>query len=187
MNYFRGVGMFGSAFLGSNPTFPDGSQVAFLQGNGSMSQSVVLSPGSYQLYFSAAQRVNWQSHYQEIQVLVDGVQTTVLFHVAGVAAAIPFLTLSDDHGWLYQPRVSSVGGSGFAMLPRPMGWRGALWDLLRLVPFLGAGQPARGYTIFASLLLTVHTATVRIVSRGNVQAVRIPLHLAALRALDAMA
>jgi hypothetical protein len=69
------------------------------------------------------------------------------------------------------------------MLPRPTGWRGALWDLLRLVPFLGAGQPARGYTIFASLPPTVHTATVRIVSAGNVQAVRIPLHLTALRTL----
>jgi hypothetical protein len=69
------------------------------------------------------------------------------------------------------------------MLPRPMGWRGALWDLLRLVPFLGAGQPARGYAIFASLPPTVHTATVRIVSAGNAQAVRIPLHLAAWRTL----
>src|SRR5947208_2981792 len=77
-------------------------------------------------------------------LLVDGVQTTVLFHVAGRGGAIPSLTLSDDHGRLYQPRVSSMGGSGFAMLPRPMGWRGALWDLLRLVPFLGAGQADRG-------------------------------------------
>jgi hypothetical protein len=116
-------------------------------------------------------------------LLVDGVQTTVIFHVAGGGAAIPFLTLSDDHGRLYQPRSTSMGGSGFAMLPRPMGWRGALWDLLRLVPFLGAGQPARGYAIFASLPPTVRTATVRIVSAGNTQAVRIPLHLAALRTL----
>jgi hypothetical protein len=116
-------------------------------------------------------------------VLVDGVQTTVLFHVAGGAAAMPYLTLSDDHGRLYQPRSTAMGGSGFAMLPRPMGWRGALWDLLRLVPFLGAGQPARGYAIFASLPPTVHTAAVRIVSAGNAQAVRIPLHLAALRTL----
>jgi hypothetical protein len=116
-------------------------------------------------------------------MLVDGVQTTVLFHVTGEGAAVPFLTLSDDHGRLYQPRSTAMGGSGFAMLPRPTGWRGALWDLLRLVPFLGAGQPARGYTIFASLPPTVHTATVRIVSTGNAQAVRIPLHLAALRTL----
>jgi hypothetical protein len=116
-------------------------------------------------------------------LLVDGVQTTVLFHVAGGRAAVPFLTLSDDHSRIYQPRSTSMGGLGFAVLPRPMGWRGILWDLLRLVPFLGAGQPARGYTIFASLPPTVHTATVRIVSAGNVQAVRIPLHLAALRTL----
>src|SRR3954447_7309255 len=33
-------------------------------------------------------------------VLVDGVQTTVLFHVAGGGGAIPSLTLSDDHGRL---------------------------------------------------------------------------------------
>jgi hypothetical protein len=55
-------------------------------------------------------------------VLVDGVQTTVLFHVAGGATAMPSLTLSDDHGRLYQPHVSSMGGSGFTMLPRPMEW-----------------------------------------------------------------
>ena len=116
-------------------------------------------------------------------LLVDGVQTTVLFHVTGGGAAVPCLTLSDDHGRLYQPRSTAMGGSGFAMLPRLMEGRGALWDLLRLVPFLGAGQPARGYAIFASLLPTVHTATVRIVSAGNVQAVRLPLHLAALRTL----
>src|SRR5438552_2716670 len=103
-------------------------------------------------------------------VLVDGVQTTVLFPVAGGAAAMPTLTLSDDHGRLYQPRASSMGGSGFAILPRPMGWRGALWDVLRLVPFLGAGQPTRRYASFASLPPTVHTATVRIVSGGNAQA-----------------
>jgi hypothetical protein len=109
-------------------------------------------------------------------LLVDGVQTTVLFHVAGGGAAVSFLTLSDDHGRLYQPRST-------AMLPRPTGWRGALWDLLRLVPFLGAGQPARGHASFASLPPTVRAATVRIVSAGNAQAVRIPLHLAALRTL----
>ena len=116
-------------------------------------------------------------------LLIDGVQTTVLFHVAGGVAAMRYLTLSDDHGRLYQWRSTSMSGSGFAMLPRPIGWRGALWDLLRLVPFLGAGQPARGYAIFASLPPTAHTATVRSVSAGSAQALRIPLHLAALRTL----
>ena len=64
----------GSAFTVDNPIAPDGTQVAFLQGTGSMSQSVYLDAGTYSLSFLAAQRPADQTHYQEIQVLVDGVQ-----------------------------------------------------------------------------------------------------------------
>jgi hypothetical protein len=116
-------------------------------------------------------------------VLVDGMQTTVLCHAMSGGATMPFLTLSYNRGRLYQPRVTSLGGSGFAMLRRPGGWQGFLWDLLRLVPFAGANQPARGYTSFASLPPTVRLAIIRIVSGGRTQIVRVPLHLAALRTL----
>jgi uncharacterized protein YabE (DUF348 family) len=70
-----GVSSNGSAFTAANPNAPDGSQVAFLQGTGSMSQSVYLDAGSYSLSFQAAQRAgSAQAHYEEIQVLVDGAQ-----------------------------------------------------------------------------------------------------------------
>ena len=51
-----GVSSNGSAFTSGNPNAPDGSQVAFLQGTGSMSQSVYLDAGTYSLSFLAAQR-----------------------------------------------------------------------------------------------------------------------------------
>jgi uncharacterized protein YabE (DUF348 family) len=70
-----GVSGKGSAFTGSNPKAPDGTQVALLQGGGSMSQSAYLSAGTYSLSFLAAQRGGGsQAHYQELQVLVDGAQ-----------------------------------------------------------------------------------------------------------------
>jgi hypothetical protein len=61
----------GSAF--GNPAAPSGSQAAFLQGSGSMSQSLYLDAGTYTLSFMAAQRPG-QPHYQEVEVLVDGAQ-----------------------------------------------------------------------------------------------------------------
>ena len=42
-----------------------------LQGNGSMSQTVYLDAGTYEISFLAAQRAIYQTHYQEIEVLVD--------------------------------------------------------------------------------------------------------------------
>src|SRR5262249_46003945 len=55
-----GVAGNGSAFTAGNPAAPDGTQVAFLQGTGSFSQSVALAAGAYTISFSAAQRANLQ-------------------------------------------------------------------------------------------------------------------------------
>ena len=63
----------GSGFTAGNPNAPDGTQVAFLQGTGSMSQSVYLNAGTLQPFVPGRPaRRSGQSHYQEIQVLVDG-------------------------------------------------------------------------------------------------------------------
>ena len=51
---------------------PAGTQVGYLQDTGSMSQTVYLDAGTYQLSFLAAQRTTDQTNYQEIEVLVDG-------------------------------------------------------------------------------------------------------------------
>ena len=57
-----------------NPTAPEGSQVAFLQNTGSVSQAVTLAAGNYVITFSAAQRTANRTS-QTIVVTVDG--TTV--------------------------------------------------------------------------------------------------------------
>ena len=62
-----GVASNGSAF--GNPAAPDGSQVAFLQASGSVTESVYLNAGTYSLSFQAAQRTG---QTQEIEVLIDG-------------------------------------------------------------------------------------------------------------------
>jgi hypothetical protein len=66
-----GVSSYGSAFTSGNPMAPDGTQVAYIQRGGSMSQSVYLSAGTYSISMQAAQRAS-QVHYQQIAVLVDG-------------------------------------------------------------------------------------------------------------------
>jgi hypothetical protein len=68
-----GVSGNGSGFTSGNPGAPEGSQVAFLQGDGSFSQSVAgLAAGSYQLTFAAAQRGNFAQSGEDFEVLVDG-------------------------------------------------------------------------------------------------------------------
>ena len=63
-----------SGFTVGNPNAPNGTQVAFLKDNASMSQTVYLDAGVYNLSFLAAQRVNYQTQNQEIEVLVDGAE-----------------------------------------------------------------------------------------------------------------
>jgi RHS repeat-associated protein len=61
----------GSGFTSSNPNAPEGNQVAVVQMNGSISQSLTLATGNYTLTFYGAQRANWQSSYQQVQVSVQ--------------------------------------------------------------------------------------------------------------------
>ena len=62
----------GTAFTSGNPAAPQGSQVAFLQSQGTISQSVAnFAAGSYHVSFSAAQRGNYGGT-QTLQVRVDG-------------------------------------------------------------------------------------------------------------------
>jgi hypothetical protein len=65
-----GVAGNGSAFTAGNPNAPEGNQVAFLQMNGSFSQPVNFTAGTYNISFEAAQRQNDGSS-QTFQVLVD--------------------------------------------------------------------------------------------------------------------
>jgi hypothetical protein len=67
-----GVSRNSSAFTVGNPSAPNGAQVAFLKNNASIIQTVDLDPGVYNLSLLAAQRTNFQTQSQEIEVLIDG-------------------------------------------------------------------------------------------------------------------
>jgi hypothetical protein len=67
-----GVAGNGSGFTSGNPNAPQGTQVAFLQMNGTMSQAVNFSAGTYTISFDAAQRGNNGVSTQEFEVEVDG-------------------------------------------------------------------------------------------------------------------
>ncbi len=63
----------GSAFTAGSPIAPQGSQVAFLQDHGTISQSIGnFAAGSYQISLLAAQRANYGTSNQSFQVLIDG-------------------------------------------------------------------------------------------------------------------
>jgi len=69
-----GIARNGSAFTSSNPSAPEGVQVAFVQRTGSLNQAVTgLVPGmTYHLLFSAAQRAVYVSGGQTWNVSLDG-------------------------------------------------------------------------------------------------------------------
>ena len=95
-----GVSNNGSPFTAGNPNAPDGSQVALIKGTGSMSQSVSFAAGTYDLSFMAAQRANYQSQSQQIQVLVDGSQVALLTPVStsyGLYQTLNFTVTAGAH------------------------------------------------------------------------------------------
>jgi hypothetical protein len=67
-----GVAGNGSGFTSGNPNAPDGTQVAFIQETGTISQTFNWAAGDYTVSFQVAQRGNFQASLQVIQVLVDG-------------------------------------------------------------------------------------------------------------------
>jgi fibronectin type 3 domain-containing protein len=66
-----GVAGNGSSLTGGNPNAPQGTQVAFLQDYGSISQVVNFTAGTYAVSFDAAQRAG-QASSQTFEVEVDG-------------------------------------------------------------------------------------------------------------------
>jgi hypothetical protein len=68
-----GVAGNGSGFTAGNPNAPEGTQVGFLQNQGSVAQTVSLAAGTYQVTFRAAQRGNFNEGNQTVRVTVGGV------------------------------------------------------------------------------------------------------------------
>ncbi len=69
-NGLAGVSTNNSDFTEGNPKAPSGAQVAFIQGDASISQTVYLTPGVYDLSMLAAQRIDGRGLTQGIEVLV---------------------------------------------------------------------------------------------------------------------
>lgn len=69
----EGVAHNGSGYTAGNPNAPEGVQVAYLQRQGSVAQTLYLQGGTYELSFYAAQRQHNKLDEQELQILVDGV------------------------------------------------------------------------------------------------------------------
>ncbi len=128
-----GVAGNGSGFTAGNPNAPQGTQVAFLQETGTMTQTVDFTvAGTYQLSFSAAQRANYGSSKEKVQVLIDGTvvdaftpastrynsYTTAAFTVTAGSHTITFAGVdpsgSDYTALLDQLSISNAPPTGFS-------------------------------------------------------------------------
>ena len=122
----------GSNFTAGNPNAPQGSQVAFLQKTGAISQAVNFpAAGSYVISFSAAQRANFGTSNEQVQVLVDGTvvgtitpagtsyatYTTASFNVTAGSHTITFVGVdpsgADYTAFLDQVSIDNVSTTGF--------------------------------------------------------------------------
>jgi hypothetical protein len=116
----------GSAF--NNPNAPQGTQVAFLQKTGSVTQSLNFFAGTYKISFSAVQR---PGNSQTIKVLVDGTSvgtftpsgssfatfTTNAFTVTAGSHTITFagtVSSGDNTAFIDQISVAATSLSGFS-------------------------------------------------------------------------
>src|SRR5262249_55029815 len=118
--FSRGAGVAGNAsgFTAGNPNAPQGTQVAFLQGTGSMSQAITLLAGTYQLEFLAAQRKNTQHGSQPFRVLLDdnviGTFTPASTQYASYATG-PFAVTAGPHTLAFQG-LNPRGGDNTAFI-----------------------------------------------------------------------
>ena len=122
----------GSGFTSGNPNAPQASQVAFLQETGTISQAVnFAAAGTYQISFSAAQRANFGTSNEKVQVLVDGTvvgtitpastsyatYTTASFNVTAGSHTITFVGVdpsgADYTAFLDQVSINNVSPTGF--------------------------------------------------------------------------
>jgi surface-anchored protein len=85
----------GSGFTGGNPDAPEGGQVAFLQGAGSVAQQVTLAAGTYTLSFRAAQRGNFNPDGpQTVRAALAGTARTFTPAGAGYEALAGMFTVT---------------------------------------------------------------------------------------------
>lgn len=71
-----GVAANGGAFTSSSADAPDGNQVAFIEGNGSLWQTLAIPAGTYTFSFQAAQAVSINGSSQQVRVALLGLPTS---------------------------------------------------------------------------------------------------------------
>jgi len=108
-----------SGFTWGNSAAPEGTQVAFLQGSGQITQSVSgWAAGTYQVSFEAAQRGNNGGSNQDFAVLVDGAVVST-FRPTGKPyqsySTASFTVTAGAHTIAFQG-LNSVGGDNTAFL-----------------------------------------------------------------------
>ena len=105
----------GSAVSGANPDAPQGSQVGYVQGPGTVGQSVALNGGTYTLTFDAAQRSGYGS--ESLDVLVDGtvVATLTPGSTNYAAESVTFTVAAGTHAIQFQG-VDPDGGDHIVLL-----------------------------------------------------------------------
>ncbi len=154
-----GVAGNGSAFTAGNPNAPQGTQVAFIQQTGTLSQSVLFTAGTYAISFEAAQRANYQASSQTIAVEVDGtvvgtftpsgtgyaLYTTNVFTVTAGTHTVEFLGLNPNGG----DNTAFLDNAGIAVAtpppPSPPPSPNAFSDPSFAIPNVGTGLSAYAY------------------------------------------
>lgn len=121
-NFSPGSGMAanGSPLTSGNPNAPEGVQVAFVQNNGALTNTISFDAGQYQVIVSAAQRGNVTQAPEEVNVLIDG---SVVGSVAPPAGATNYqdyatrwITLAGGAHQVVFAGVSTGGGSNTLLL-----------------------------------------------------------------------
>jgi hypothetical protein len=135
----------GSAFTAGNPAAPQGGQVAFLQNRGTLAQSFLLPGGTYDVSLYAAQRGNYQSSYQTIQVYLDGNLVAVLTPpgTAYTRLTSNSFTVAGGYHYLALAGVNPNGGDNTALVD------GVSIDPLTGLADLGFEAPALAAGTFA--------------------------------------
>ncbi len=143
----------GSGFTASNPPAPVGTQVAFLQQTGQLSQTFDLDAGTYTVSFDAAQRASSQASSQTFEVTVDG--TVVGIFTPGGAGYTslttgPFTVAAGSHTLAFVG-LDPNGGDNTAFIdqvtvnPVPFGNEPIVQDPGFASPGVGTGPPAYQY------------------------------------------
>ena len=119
--FYGSAGVSGNAsgFTSGNPNAPGGMQVAFLQKTGNMSQLFNLQPGNYSVSFEAAQRQNYQSSFQAVEVWVDSTLVDLVVPTSsnyGDYQTLPFSLSGTAQHTLEFKGVNPLGGDNTAFI-----------------------------------------------------------------------